>query len=335
MPTAVAIEVPGLYTAQVALQQGRSDARAKAYESALAEVLLRVSGSELASDPGLIQTLFPDPASFVLQFRPGEDNSLWVTFDGDAIERVLRETGQTVWGHDRPVTLLWLAVDWGGGKRQIIAAEDPEANKQHQRSLEADQQLREDILDMARRRGLPVIFPLMDTVDQRKVSFSDIWGGFDQQLRDASKRYETQSILVGRLRPDSNRQNRWDYYFADEQRGWTGSPEAVLNMMADQLSSEFAIRGDAATEVVELAVSGIDSVDDYGSMQNMLASTSVIDNFTVSEVAGDRIRYRVEARGGIERLRRALRFNGLIEQNDLRSDEIPSSTPLEFFYSPN
>jgi len=55
------------------------------------------------------------------------------------------------------------------------------------------------------------------------------------------------------------------------------------------------------------------------------------------EVDGDRIRYRVEALGGVDRLRRALRFNGLIEQNGFDGDRFgvdPLDQTLEFFYSP-
>ena len=38
---------------------------------------------------------------------------------------------------------------------------------------------RERILEIADRRGLPLVFPLLDTTDIQNVSFSDIWGGFD------------------------------------------------------------------------------------------------------------------------------------------------------------
>jgi hypothetical protein len=55
------------------------------------------------------------------------------------------------------------------------------------------------------------------------------------------------------------------------------------------------------------------------------------------EVAGDLVQFRVAAVGGAERLRRALRFGGLIEQNDFTSNRPgrdPYGRALEFFYSP-
>jgi hypothetical protein len=341
IPTAWAVEVATLYTAQVALDEEQDDPRQEAYKAALAEVLLRVSGTQLGSDPEMIELLFPSAASYVVQFRPGEDDTLWVSFDGEAIEQVLRQSGQTVWGSERPVTLVWLAVDWGQGDREIIAAGDPDQGRDAGRSIDRDRLLRQRVLDMADRRGIPVLFPLLDTEDQRNVTFSDIWGGFDEQLLVASERYEVDSILVGRIRPDSNQRNRWNYYFADDERVWSGEPELVLGLVADKLADEFAISGDAPLEYVDLNVSGIDSVEAYGNIQNLLAATNVIESFAISEVAGDRIHFRVEAVGGLDRLRRALRFNGLIEQNGFDGDRFgiesldsTSNASLEFYYSP-
>ena len=332
IPAATAAEVATLYTAQVALDEEVDNPRQEAYKAALAAVLLRVSGGELGSDPEMIELLFPSPSSYVVQFRPGEDDTLWVSFDGEAVEAVLRESGQTFWGTDRPVTLVWLAVDWGQGDREIIGADDPDRDRAAGRSIDRDRLLRQRVLDIAMRRGIPVLFPLMDTEDQHNVGFSDIWGGFDELLLAASERYEVDSILIGRIRATSNERNRWSYYFAGDQRIWNGEPELVVGLVADQLANEFAIRGDAPVEFVDLLVSGVTSVEAYGEIQNMLAATTVVESFSIGEVSGDLIRYRVEVLGGIERLRRALRISGLIEQNDFAGAEYPLET-LEFFYS--
>ncbi|MGI9270445.1 MAG: DUF2066 domain-containing protein [Woeseiaceae bacterium] len=334
--TVRAVEVATLYTAQVALDPDQDNPRSLAYEAALVEVLMRVSGSELSRDKERVELLFPNPASYVVQFRPGDDDTLWVSFDGEAIESVLRQAGQTVWSSDRPETLIWLAVDWGQGSREILGADDPQQNRRAARSIDRNRLLRQRIVEMAERRGLPVLFPLLDTEDLQKVAFSDIWGGFDEALLEASQRYEVHSILVGRIRPASNQRNRWSYHFGGDERSWTGEPEQVIGLVADLLAGEFAVSGSAPLEFVALGVSGVDSVEAYGALQNMLSGTNVIENFSISEVAGDRIEYRVEARGGADRLRRALRFNGLIEQNgfdgDRFSPELFEST-LEFFYN--
>jgi hypothetical protein len=332
-----AVEVASLYSAQVSFDQEENDPRALAYRAALAEVLLRVSGSELGSDPEMIELLFPNPASYVVQFRPGADDTLWVSFDGDAIARVLRKSGQTVWGSDRPLTLIWLAVDWGQGEREIIGADDAQRRRDEARSIDRNRLLRERVLELAERRGLPIVFPLLDTTDLQSVSFSDIWGGFDDALLGASERYEAHSILVGRIRPESSQRNRWSYYFGDEYRTWTGEPEFVVGLVADLLGEEFAISGNAPVESIDLTVAGIATVEAYGAVQKLLSEVNVIESYSIAQVEGDRIRYRVEALGGAERLSRALRFNGLIEQNGFDGSRFPPdalNSSLEFFYSP-
>ncbi len=343
-PIAAAVEMPTLYTAEVALDTEADDPRSLAYEMALVEVLMRVSGSDLAADALLVEELVPSPASYVVQFRRGSEDTLRVSFDGEAIERTLRAAGQTVWGSDRPLTLVWLAVDWGQGEREILAADDPELSIDEARSINRNRLLRERLLEHAERRGLPVAFPLLDSEDLQKVTFSDVWGGFDDLLIDASRRYEANSVLIGRVRPESSQRNRWTYHFGDQQRSWNGEPEVVLGAIADLLAQEFAIQGDAPLRSVELTISGIVSVEHYAAVQKILKDTVVIEDFAIRRIEGDRIVYRVAAHGGSERLSRALRFGGLIEEEGTPPEPFPvgeeysleeSLVPsLEFYYNP-
>ena len=327
-----AVEVPTLYTAEVPLDQKARDPRAEAYDAALREILMRVSGAEIAANDEAVAELFPDPRSYVVQFRPGADDTLWVSFDGQAIEQVLRNSGQTFWGAERPLTLVWLAVDWGQGTREIISADDPDRTRGEARSIDRNRLIRERLLEIAERRGLPIVFPLLDTTDLQSVTFSDIWGGFDEAILYASERYDAKSILIGRIRPSSSQRSRWTYYFADARSELTGSPQAIVGQVADQLAAEFAVGGNAPIEAVVLNVSGIVSVDAYGSVQQILKDVAMIEEFALTEVAGDRASYRVEIRGGADRLSRALRFNGLIEQESL--DPMQDVDTLEFYYSP-
>lgn len=332
--TTKAVEVASLFTAQVAYDESERNARPKAYKNALAEVLLRVSGPRLVNDGAMFNSLFPDPAAYVVGFRPGEDDTLWVSFDGTAVEETLRQAGQTVWGADRPLTLVWLAVDWGQGTREIIAA-DGDESRQPSRSANRQRRLRQRILDHADRRGLPVAFPLLDSEDLANVEFSDIWGGFNERIVAASQRYAVNSILIGRVRAASAAQNRWTYLFAGEERSWTGEPEVVITQISDMLASEFAIEGNAPMRAVSLHVSGIESVEAYGSVQRMLSNLSLVEDFAVIEVTGDRISFRVNAHGGATRLARALRFEGLVEQERVDFGDYATGQPLtslDFFY---
>lgn len=330
-----AAEVPTLYTAEVPLDAEADDPRADAYARALREVLVRVSGAELAANELAVEELFPDPAAYVIQFRPGSAETLWVSFDGNAIEQILRNSGQMVWGGDRPLTLVWLAVDWGQGSREIIGADDPERRAGEGRSIDLNKRLRERILAIAERRGLPLLFPLLDTTDLQGVTFSDIWGGFDERIIAASERYDVNSVLIGRIRPSPNREN-WSYYFGGSERSWNGPPEVVVAQVADLLAAEFSVGGNEPLQSVALSVAGVQTVEAYGSLQKLLAGVSLIESFTIVEVAGDRVSYRVDVRGGADRLARALRFSGLVEQERIAGFgeiEQGGDAALEFFFS--
>ncbi|NCF74268.1 MAG: DUF2066 domain-containing protein [Gammaproteobacteria bacterium] len=331
----LAVDVPTLFTAEVLLDEESDNPREDAYRAALISVLTKVSGSELGANEVAIDEMFPVPAAYVTQFRPGEEDTLWVSFDGEAVERVLRASGQTVWGSDRPLTLVWLAVDWGQGEREIIAAGDSDGLTQEARSIDRNRLLRERVLEIAEKRGLPIAFPLLDTTDLQGVTFSDIWGGFDDRVIDASQRYEANSILIGRVKPSSGQLNRWTYVFGDETRAWTGPAEAMVAQVADMLAAEFAVGGDAPLEMLALNVSGVQTVDAYGSLQEILSGVNLIESFKILEVTGDVVSYQIEVRGGADRLRRALRFAGLLEQTDSQDySDLGPRTALEFFYSP-
>jgi len=336
MSSAGAVEVASLYTAQVPLDQEQDDPRSHAYGIALAQVLLRVSGPELVNDSDLFDAVFPRPANYIVQFRPGPDDTIFVSFDGKAVEDTLRSAGQTIWGSERPLTLVWLAVDWGQGEREILGATDAARSPDEARSIDRNRLLRERLLIFAESRGLPIAFPLLDSEDLANLSFSDIWGGFDERIIDASRRYDVDSVLVGRVRAESAQRIRWTYQFMADSYSWTGEPEVVMMQISDLLAAEFAIGGDAPLRTVRLNVSGISSVDVFGSVQNVLAGMNIIDNFTITTVEGDSISFRVSAHGGAERLARALRFEGLIEEERIDTDfgiDEPV-TELDFFYSP-
>ncbi|MEM7431404.1 MAG: DUF2066 domain-containing protein [Pseudomonadota bacterium] len=338
---ASAVEVPSLFTAQVPLNHRLRNPRDAAIRDALDEVLMRVSGAELVNDRDLVDALFPDPGSYMVQFRPAEDDQLWVRFDGDAIESVLRRSGQAVWGSDRPATVLWIAVDWGRGERQIVGADDNLRGPGARRTADRNRQLRERILEAAERRGIPVFFPLLDAEDLENVSFSDIWGGFHEPIYAASERYDVNSVLIGRVSAASSQRNRWTYSFAGDEQFWNGEPEAVINLISERLASEFAIEGNAPVRRVDLRVGGIDSIAAYGEIQNVLSDAGVIERFSIDEVIGDTIRYSVDVHGGAERLRRALRYAGLVEgdvfDGDFGSDidfDDSGSTSLQFYFDP-
>ena len=354
-----AIELPTLYTVQVPFDPEDKDPRASAYKRGLWEIVVRVTGSELPIETPILEELFPNPARYVLQFRQdSDDETFLITFDGANIENVLRSAGKPVWGIDRPLTLIWLAVEtmmpsygpyfgqrceplfkryWGQGEREIIAANDSQRVDGALRSIDRNRLLCERIQNTASRRGIPIEFPLMDTEDLKNISFTDIWGGSDEQLLQASHRYQVNSILVGRISPGTLKRNRWTYYFDDIQQDWSGEPEDIMNFLADVLAAEFSFAGNARLETVTVNIAGIDSVRAYGTVQRFLENLSLIEDFEVHTVQGEEIQYKIRLRGTSIRLARALESSSIlipIEKSDNPdlSGLPPVITFLDFMY---
>ena len=120
---ATAARVSDLYTASGVLPADSASPLTDAFNEALGRVLVKVTGRRDASAPDYLVTLFPDPAQVVQQYRREDQETIWARFDRDAIKRVLDGAGQPVWGADRPVVLIWLALDAGRGRRSILSAE--------------------------------------------------------------------------------------------------------------------------------------------------------------------------------------------------------------------
>ena len=126
----------------------------------------------------------------------------------------------------------------------------------------------------------------------------------------------------------------WSWYFTDTGATLSGSPETVLGQIADTFAAEFAIGGDLPLETVALNVAGVVSVEAYGSVQRILEEIALIEGYAVTAVSRDRVSYRVDVRGGAERLARALRIGGLIEQDVISFDLDEPVEALEFYFNP-
>lgn len=304
--------VPGLYEAEVAFEGDRDEA----FRSALGVVLVRMTGRrDIATRPE-VAPLLRNAASFAQQFRQPAPDRMWAAFDGAALERELAQLGQPVWGAERPTTLLWIAVDGGGGKRFVMAAGE---------EFEEEAAIREEILAAAGERGLPLVFPLMDAQDRALASFPEVWGGFDDSILAASARYGADAVLVGRLSLDDPGHGRWSLLEAGDAQRWAGGIPQSIGRVADQFAARFAVVSSGESRVVQLSVAGIDSVEDYGRISRFLGGLTAVEALSVEHVEGDQLVFRAALRGDAAALDEAVRLGGLLRP-------APGAGPYELSY---
>jgi uncharacterized protein len=295
-----AARVAGLYEADVEMTAGREEA----FREALGEVLVRVTGRRDVTARAEVAPLLAAAADYAQQFRQPAPGRLWVSFDGAALERELTRLNQPVWGAERPNVLLWIAVDAGGGQRFVVASGA---------EFEEEAAIRDMVAEAAARRGVPVMFPLMDAEDRALASFPEVWGGFDDSILAASQRYGADAVVVGRLAAEDVGHGRWTMFGADVSDRWSAGVTDAIDRIADGFAARFAVVSSGENRTVRLAVSGVQSVEDYGRINRFLAGLTAVQTLGVETVEGDQVVFRVSLRGEAAMLDEAVRLGGLLQ----------------------
>lgn len=329
-PAAMAGEVSGLYEAEVPVKSQGDAERNQALNTALVEVLIKVSGNRNVTSIASLQPVLSHPMGLVQQFRyrelpkfedretvQSEGNRvenpftqvLRVSFDAQAINQALNDAGLPVWGRARPSTLLWLAVE-DGNERYLLGVDD-------------HPDIQELIRQEAHRRGVPVMIPLMDLEDQANLRFTDVWGNFQDVIVDASSRYQPEAVLVGRLyrQFDGLWQARWSLYLKDDrQQQWEISGDesrdiitAGIDGSADILSSKFSkIISEVDSGDIMIMITDVNSLEDYARTMKYLRSLDAVTQLQIEEVSASTVMLMVGIRSDRTELEQAIGFGSTL-----------------------
>ena len=291
-----AVVVEGLYEAARPVADQGEEERGRAFEEGLSEILIRIAGSvEVVALEGVRKAL-ADPMALVQQYRYEQYETrqgtpglrFYMVFDPAAVQALLEGQGLPVWGRERPATLIWLAVD--DGRRRLVSRED---GGRYLRILE----------QAAQRRGVPLLFPLLDLEERRAVTVSDIWGGFGDAPVQASGRYGTASVLMIRLqREDERWRAQWTQQAFGETRSWktAGDLRRTLNAgvdhLAEGLAERFVVAGGAVD--VRLEVAAVDDLAGYGRLMGYLRGLSPVGELRLLRVSATGLTLSARVRGG-------------------------------------
>lgn len=294
-----------LYEVTVPLEDETRAARSTAFTAAMDIVLTRIVGRlDAPRDPVLVE-LRTGASAYVQQYR-AERDELWVAFDGGSLQQALAELNQPIWGGERPQVLLVLAVDQGAGRRFVLSGEDEVADPE-------SQELRDVMLALADLRGLPIVLPLMDAQDRRSLSFTEVWGAFDESLRQAGQRYDVGAVLLGRYDAERPYRVRWTLFDTSDAYRWAGQLADGVHGASDRFASRYSVATEAAVEgEVGLAVSGLDSLSDYGRVLRHLEGVTAIDSVAVRRLQDDTAEFGIRLRGSLDNVDRAIRLGGLL-----------------------
>lgn len=325
----VAATFPDLYAVVVHPSPDAEDPQAEGIRLAMGQLLTRLTGRRDAGWDADLASLVDGAANYVdaVGFETADD--LLVRFNGPAVVNELTRLGRAIWGPERPLTLVWLAVDGVAGERAILGGGDSLGVGASSAMNEELGRLRTEIEAAAEERGLPITLPLLDLQDLNAISFADLWGGFSERIAAASQRYGADALLVGKARvTDFGTVVDWTLIDGGRARHVVGGAvRDGLDSLADLYAAEFATVGGARTELI--TVTDVMNADDYGRLMRYLEGLSMLEAVEVESVGQDTVSLRLSARGDSAVLGRVLSLGGLLRP--LASTSIgPSSQGLAF-----
>jgi hypothetical protein len=215
--------------------------------------------------------------------QPRVHLSLVAQFDRGAVDRLVRERGLKVWNTAARAPLLtWLAVDDGGGARLAV-----DANDARTRTLSR----------AAQARGLRIVLP--NLVDDGHVALAtqSVVDGDIAALSSSAARYQTDTVLVGRVRRDGDAYvARWTLAQigqpAQEWESRDSDPAVVLAAGADGAADRIGGRDAAVPEerritTARVWVSGLQSAQDYARLLGLLGRSDLLREVQAEQARGD------------------------------------------------
>ncbi len=305
-----------MYELSLPVASQQKHIRTAAFEQGLIEVSMRVSGSSMAPTQldlsrasqmisqyryiGMsraeIKAYMKQTASAV---RPRY--KLWMKFDDAKVKQQLRSKGLPIWGYQRPGVLIWLAVK-DGKNRYLLKRSD-------------QSQIKDAVEKEARRRGLPIIWPEYDAEDKQQLSFIDVWGEFWEPLKQVSRRYAADAILLGKMSwLNGSWQVNWSLQLEGKNESWQLSAldmgmitSSGIGVATDHISSRFAVYEGIENEGrLLLRVSDLSGVKAYAAASHYIASLAPVKSVYTKEINPSQADFFLELNGDENDLKRII-----------------------------
>lgn len=325
-----AVEVENLYTGRILVTDKTQKTRIKAHRWAIEQVITKVSGDrEILSNRKIRRVVQSQTANYIKSFTFETDEQgrtfLVDVFDQSKIDQLLKSVDAAIWGQRRPSTLIWLAVE-EGIQRSII-------------DKEAFPQITEFLYQSSDNRGLPIKLPLMDEQDSDAVFSSDVWARFNQAIVAGSTRYQTENIVMARMRmvdavKEPEYSSGWllEFELIDNNESllvgsFNGDQYTILrnmvNQIGDYFAAEYAIHSTSLDDrELELTLSGVNNLISLKGAEDFLLSLPPVDSVYLQTLIGNTATFKLSLVGEGLDVIRALALLPQFEQVLVEQEEI-------------
>lgn len=221
------------------------DDNSKLIQEAFKTMLVRASGSEKILTHATVVKALTEVDNYVTQFgfqmNANQERVLHVRFDEGLCRTLLTNAGQPVLsGAKRPPVVLWLTMQQDNAIQWV--------------SRETQKELSHQLEALADKRGLSLVYPLLDLTDTALISEQQVWAEDLNALQAASKRYNADNILIGKLsKQPSGWYAQWTYVKQGSSVRWDMSNQELAAVFGEALD-EFSNRLSSEPSLVKTDV---------------------------------------------------------------------------------
>ena len=286
-----------------------------ALQEAMRAALVRATGRrEAATDP-VFAGLITDAPKYVRTYDRGRQGEMQVVFDSAAVEKAIAAVDRSVWGPNRPFTL-------------VVLYPQPDQDDQAADAAGLEQ--------AAEERGLPISIVPLPVTDAGGNLLSR------EALLEMAHRYGAEELLVGSPPPAAAAPPgppvngapspppaagqpgaaasappagpppgpppawQWKLYTDFTTQSWSGSLTTGIDDTVDALAPPVGAAAANAPGQTEVEIEGVSSLADYANIELMLGAVPGVSAANVRQVTGDSVLFDLTVRGGGPTIDRAL-----------------------------
>ena len=299
-------------------------------KQAIEKLIVRLTNPEKSDVKKITEQFFPEPAKYIKQFRPSDNENVLVSLDGESIQEVLIEAGVSLWRIDRPTIMIFLAIESAMGEREIVISDYGHRVFSYSTGMDKNLYIKDQIKSVARERGISVEFPDMNEDEREIINYSDIWAGFIDRMLEVSEKYNASNVLTAKVRSDELSDIEWIFFFGRDDIKFSANLNNAIHNVANEMAERYEYSGRIPLKNIVLNFTKIDSIDDLAVIDLILKSSSMISDYSINKVSEDNVSYSLKYNGLKEDLESTLNQNKLIEiDNDFVYSEMYTRDPSD------
>ncbi len=298
-----AVTLSHLYTLEVPMQTA-TDPTAPYFTTSFQELMIRITGEPDIMGVSNIKEASQHIRSFVERYGtlPPEGSDLprfRVEYNAVMINQLLESAKKPIWGNNRPLTALWLAIDTPT-EQYILSQEEGASHK---------------LQTLSQQWAIPIALPVLDLEEANTVSVDDIKHFHLPVIEIASRRYAADTLLLGRLLNENSEVWVAEWRLAVDQevlkwRSEASSLEGLLQQgmegLMQRLAVRYAMQHHTKSKPLTLTITHIGTVKEYAACLRYLENLTSVDHLHVLAVHPNQIQVDITPVGGEIALRQAI-----------------------------